>query len=344
MDTEHINIKVVNFDSNVSVIRLSNLPLHETVENELSYIMNMNPDVIIHRESHRSFKKKDGSDYSWSEAYSKNFPGFVVVGKALKGDQSIQSMGITVLVRDNFVKKIHSEIHDISSKPDESNADELRTFKKFTENKIIVLFINDKPVAIFYHAYLARPYETLWIWQKEVNVIEALIQKYKQSYGYIIDIFADANIIHSEQNIRWIHLQKEYSYKYAYGTDKSKHLSFCGLRNSDWVPRIDVEKEPVYYGFAGEKTDDNGKQMVVPISAIDGALSNTPFFVIAPSINENGILTPVAINITDIDDKSAILFKEAFFSVADENEKLRNNGKDRACGFDHISFMVNYTL
>lgn len=43
-------LKFLNIDSNLATKRLDKLPVYETLENEMTYIREIDADVILHRE------------------------------------------------------------------------------------------------------------------------------------------------------------------------------------------------------------------------------------------------------------------------------------------------------
>lgn len=137
---------------------------------------------------------------------------------------------------------------------------------------------------------------------------------------------------------KWQSMQKEFDYTYSYGTIQSQHLSFYSLKGLDYVPIHCVRNK--HFGYVEEK-EINGVIHVVPISSIDGVLSFREFKIISPSISDSKLI-PIVNNIKDFTDETYVAIKNRFANVTDENERLFKDGKKRLCGFDHITYLVEY--
>lgn len=327
-------MKVLQFDHNLSEARLKKIPLNETLSLEMSYINKIGADVIFIRESNREviYTSVYGITYStWESIYELFLPDYKCLEeKAIKGDQSKFSFGILTLVKKDIVNRIKIEIHDISAKSSRFHTE----LPRFSENKISLLFIDNKPVYIAWHAWLARKTDTLWVWKAEMNNIKNILNNYCGESNDNIIIVGDTNMIHPEQKEIFKKIQTEHNFKYSYGTSDN-HISFYGNPH-DFVLETDIPNK--LCGIADEKIED-GKKYVIPICAIDGVLSNKEFTIIAPSFS-NGYLEPIRIQNTEFNDDHIKIIKNGFKSIAIENERLSKSGLKKICAFDHVAFLV----
>lgn len=240
------------------------------------------------------------------------------------------------MVRHCYLNRIKVEIHDITAKPDTN-----QVLPKFGDNRVPLIFIDNRPVYLAWHAWCARTKDTVWVWKSEIAQICDIITKYRgktddPSRINYIDIFSDANMIHQEQADIWRELQQKYGFQYSYGTNQNQHISFYGL-NDDFVPEKNVEKDQ--FGYVDSKYE-NGEKYVIPISALDGVLSHRKFFIVYPYIHEGTKqLNPKLIPYMDFDDNTWISIIDGFESVRLRNEKCIKEGEKLICGFDHVGFI-----
>jgi len=333
-------LKFLQIDSNLNQIRIKQLPLSETIESEMRYIYSINADVIIHRESNR--KIQINNEYQqWEKIYEKYLPGYICLKeKAITGDQSENALGILILVRNLYIERIRVEIHDITADPKDESLPV--TLPKFAENKIALIFLDDKPVYIAWHAWLARTIDTLWVWKQQMTKIVSIIIKYREtkepSFINLIDLVSDANLIHPEQVDIWRNTQKTLGFQYSYGTNQDQHISFYGLKH-DFVPNKNIRKKKLI-GIVASKIE-NGEVYSIPIDSIDGVLSHRPFKVVYPNIDGvTGQLTPYMISNTEFNDNTWMLIKKGFENVHEMNDEKIKRGENRICGFDHVAFLT----
>lgn len=331
-------VSFLQIDSNLSQLRIKNLPLNETISTEMEYIKTINADVIIHRESNRRIEI-DNEKQPWEKIYDKYFPSYTCLKeRAIKGDQSENAFGILILVRSTHLHRIKVEIHDITATPTDG-----QSLPKFAENKVALIFLDNKPVYIAWHAWLARTLDTIWVWESECHQIIELITKYRNktenpSLINHIDLVSDANMIHPEQITVWRKLQTNLGFQYSYGTNQEQHLSFYGL-NHDFVPKKDI-RNPSHFGYVDSKIE-NGEEYIVPISSIDGVLSHRSFKIIYPDIDYiQGKLKPCYLSNTEFDNSTWMKIKQGFKNVHNMNKEYKKNGENRICGFDHIAFLI----
>lgn len=243
------------------------------------------------------------------------------------------------MVKKDVESRVFFEKIDITAKP-ETEAEE-SSFTPFLVNTVPLVYVDGKLRIVALHSVLVTSTKDpkFLVWRREMENIVALLQKYRRKNdARPPSVFADANMILDLQKQTWADVAKMFEFKHFFGTESDRQLSFYG-QPWDKIPDSKFDSlNPHPFGFAHEYPQE---RMVVPISLLDGAMSDHPFNLVYPDVRD-GVLKPLILPFSsqpfESQKESTTEALRAFQRLHQENATRIQDDRPPLAAFDHVAF------